>query len=87
MAKMAAKPDSMAEPRDRLACLVSSEWLTQQAIADLAFEFWLARGFQGGSPEEDLLRAEQEVRAGSTNPGKSRLFLVRKYGCTAGNKL
>ena len=30
---------------------------SQLRIADLAYEFWLARGFRDGSPEEDLLRA------------------------------
>ena len=29
----------------------------QEEIAALAYEFWLARGFRDGSPEEDLLRA------------------------------
>jgi hypothetical protein len=34
-------------------------------IARLAYSYWEARGFQGGSPEEDWLRAEQELRGGS----------------------
>jgi hypothetical protein len=33
------------------------------AIARLAYSYWEARGCQGGSPEEDWLRAEQELRA------------------------
>jgi len=33
------------------------------AIARLAYSYWEARGFQGGSPEEDWLRAEQEYQA------------------------
>jgi len=37
--------------------LDSSKTGNQQKIADLAYEFWLARGFRDGSPEEDLLRA------------------------------
>jgi DUF2934 family protein len=36
---------------------------TQEEIAQLAYSYWEARGFQGGSPEEDWLRAEQELRA------------------------
>ena len=32
-------------------------------IAKLAFSYWEARGCQGGSPEEDWARAEQEVRS------------------------
>ncbi len=32
-------------------------------IERLAYSYWEARGGQGGSPEEDWLRAEQEVRS------------------------
>lgn len=38
-------------------------------IARLAYSYWEARGYQGGSPDEDWLRAEQELRgqlAGAT---------------------
>jgi hypothetical protein len=31
-------------------------------IARLAYSYWEARGCQGGSPEEDWHRAEQELR-------------------------
>lgn len=31
-------------------------------IARLAYSYWEARGRQGGSPEEDWLRAQDEVR-------------------------
>jgi hypothetical protein len=33
-------------------------------IAQLAYSYWEARGYQGGSSEEDWLRAEQALRAG-----------------------
>jgi hypothetical protein len=33
-------------------------------IAQRAYFYWEARGYQGGSSEEDWLRAEQELRAG-----------------------
>ncbi len=36
---------------------------TQEEIANLAYCYWEARGCQGGSPEEDWIRAEQELRA------------------------
>jgi len=39
-----------------------SEPAKQRRIAALAFEYWLARGFRGGSPAEDWLRAERVVR-------------------------
>jgi hypothetical protein len=35
--------------------------IDQEAIAVLAYSYWEARGCQGGSPEEDWLRAEQEL--------------------------
>ena len=35
--------------------------ITHEAIAHLAYSFWEARGRQGGSPEQDWLRAEQEL--------------------------
>ena len=36
-------------------------------IAQLAYSYWEARGYQGGSPEEDWLRAEQELRSNLAN--------------------
>jgi hypothetical protein len=36
-----------------------------QEVARLAYLYWEARGYQGGSPEEDWLRAEQELYATS----------------------
>jgi Protein of unknown function (DUF2934) len=32
-------------------------------IAQLAYSYWESRGYHGGSPEEDWLRAEQELRS------------------------
>jgi hypothetical protein len=37
--------------------------VTEQAVAHLAYSYWLERGCQGGSPEADWLRAELELRA------------------------
>lgn len=34
-----------------------------QEIARLAYTYWEARGCQGGSPEQDWQRAEQELSA------------------------
>ena len=39
---------------------------TLDEIAQLAYSYWEARGYQGGSSEQDWLRAEQELRAGLT---------------------
>lgn len=33
----------------------------REEIALLAYSYWETRGYQGGSPEEDWLRAEQEL--------------------------
>ena len=38
-----------------------------EEIASLAYSYWEARGCQGGSAEEDWLRAEQELRAARTS--------------------
>jgi hypothetical protein len=35
----------------------------QDQIAKLAYSYWEARGHQGGSPEEDWLRAEREFHS------------------------
>jgi len=35
---------------------------TYDEIARLAYSYWEARGCQGGCPEEDWTRAEQELR-------------------------
>jgi len=34
----------------------------QREIAALAYRFWLDRGFQNGSPQEDWLRAQRAIR-------------------------
>jgi hypothetical protein len=33
----------------------------QEEIEVLAYSYWVTRGYQGGSPEEDWLRAEREL--------------------------
>ena len=38
----------------------------QDAVARLAYSYWEARGSQGGSPDADWSRAEQELRAAYT---------------------
>jgi hypothetical protein len=76
--KSAARPrgNRAAEPVAALApAVIEPEAVTPQAdagdpvftpsfdtVAKLAYSYWEARGFQGGSPEEDWLRAERELR-------------------------
>lgn len=49
-----------AEPQPEIARLLASP--SQDEIARLAYTYWADRGYQGGSSEEDWLRAEQELR-------------------------
>lgn len=36
---------------------------SEDRIAELAYSYWEARGFVGGSSEEDWYRAERELRS------------------------
>jgi hypothetical protein len=44
----------------QVASEVQQTDLDREAIARIAYSYWEARGYQGGSPEEDWCRAEQE---------------------------
>jgi len=37
--------------------------VTSERIAELAYSYWAARGYQGGSPHEDWVRAEHELHS------------------------
>jgi hypothetical protein len=43
--------------------VAAAEGPSREEIARLAYSYWEARGYQGGSAEEDWLRAEQELDA------------------------
>ena len=43
--------------------LLQEKGLSQEQVASLAYSYWVARGYQGGSPEQDWLRAERELLA------------------------
>ena len=45
----------------------------QEKIALLAYTYWVQRGRQGGSPDEDWFRAEREIDLGSSIPIASRI--------------
>jgi len=47
--------------QETVAQTAVSEEAIQEEIARLAYLFWEERGGTGGSPEEDWLRAEQEI--------------------------
>ena len=54
-----------AEPELVLAAAATATAtaLSPDAVAKLAYSYWETRGYQGGSPEADWLRAERELRA------------------------
>jgi len=43
----------------------------REAIERLAYSYWLERGCQGGSSQEDWLRAEEEIRRRSARAGEA----------------
>jgi len=45
---------------------VSAYEPSHEEIAQLAYRYWESRGGQGGSSDEDWLRAEQELRVRTT---------------------
>jgi Protein of unknown function (DUF2934) len=57
-------PHSCGRPqsnRHRLRIPYEVTTPTQEEIANLAYSYWEARGSQGGSAQEDWLRAEREL--------------------------
>ena len=59
LAPAAAEPEIVAPQVDAAFTVYSP---TYDEVAALAYSYWEARGCQGGCPEEDWLRAEQELR-------------------------
>ncbi len=53
-------------PAESSAVVAPQPQASQEEISALAYSYWVARGCQGGSPEEDWLRAEAELRARSS---------------------
>jgi hypothetical protein len=43
---------------------------SEDQIAALAYSYWEARGYQGGSSEEDWFRAEKELRERQSERGQ-----------------
>jgi hypothetical protein len=67
-AAASARPASPVQSTQPVATI--SEFPTSAArtvsrdeIALLAYSYWVERGYEPGSPEEDWLRAEQELAA------------------------
>jgi hypothetical protein len=60
----ARRPKKASLPAETPAVPVSAQpGLDQEDVARLAHSYWLERGGQGGSPEEDWHRAEQALKA------------------------
>ena len=57
--RLAVAPAPAVAPVAAVAPMVE---LSPEAVAALAYSYWEARGTVGGSPEDDWLRAEQELR-------------------------
>jgi hypothetical protein len=55
-------PVLKSEKETPAAASTSERKLSHEEISALAHSYWLARGCQGGSPEEDWRRAEEELR-------------------------
>jgi hypothetical protein len=59
----AARPKHSSSTAEIPSTLARAEYApSHEEIATLAYTYWLERGCQGGSPEEDWQRAEQELR-------------------------
>lgn len=77
-ARKSAKPNrttagarpAKAEPPQNVAAAENSDPVPvavgHEEIARLAYSYWQARGFCGGSPEEEWYRAEEELRRRTT---------------------
>ena len=63
LAAAPAEPEIVALQADAASSVYAPSY---QEIAALAYSYWEARGCQGGSPEEDWLRAEQALLAQSS---------------------
>lgn len=50
-------------PGSSVATAQTDPIIEREGIARLAYSYWVGRGCQGGSPEEDWLLAEQQLRS------------------------
>jgi hypothetical protein len=55
-------PDAAQAAQGGSGRILDATVSVHEQIAFLAYSYWESRGRQGGSPEEDWYRAEQEIR-------------------------
>jgi len=55
------RPAATQTPAAAVESVVAAYSPAPEEIAALAYSYWVTRGHQGGCPEEDWLRAEQEL--------------------------
>jgi hypothetical protein len=63
--KSAEAPNGTAKRRKPAAKKQMTPTPSREEIARLAEKFWAERGWPEGSPEQDWLRAEQELKTAS----------------------
>ena len=63
--KIAEAPNGTAKRRKPAAKKQTTIAPSREEIARLAEKFWAERGWPEGSPEQDWLRAEQELKTAS----------------------
>ncbi|MDQ6699782.1 MAG: DUF2934 domain-containing protein [Acidobacteriota bacterium] len=64
-----SKAVSAPVPESTIEATTAAVLYDRDAIARLAYSYWEARGYQGGSQTEDWLRAEKEFAARQTLAG------------------
>lgn len=63
-----ASPTVAAGTRAALPSDAPSPEVLRHRIAELAYSYWEGRGYQGGSSEQDWLRAEAEILRSEPRP-------------------
>ncbi|HEX7360378.1 MAG TPA: DUF2934 domain-containing protein [Bryobacteraceae bacterium] len=62
----ASAPVEVREPENQVAAAALSRTVSQAEVADLAYTYFAARGYEHGHAEEDWLRAERELRSAAS---------------------
>jgi hypothetical protein len=58
----ASEPSHYTEDVSTAGLNQLAQALDREQVAKLAYSYWEGRGYQGGCPEDDWFRAEQELR-------------------------